>query len=85
MAEQEIGVIQHYFDRISVAIISVTQGELTVGDTIHIKGHTTDVNTKIESMQFEHNKIEKAGVGESTGVKVPAKVRIQDKVFKIAP
>jgi len=85
MAEQEIGVIQHYFDKISVAIISVTQDELSIGDTIHIKGHTTDVSMKIESMQFEHNKIEKAKVGESAGVKVPAKVRIQDKVFKVTP
>lgn len=85
MAEQEIGVIQHYFDKISVAIINVTQGELLVGDTIHIKGHTTDVSTQISSMQFEHNKIEKAGAGESAGVKVPSKVRIQDKVFKVTP
>ena len=85
MAEQEIGVIQHYFDKITVAIINVTQGELAVGDTIHIKGHTTDVTTKIESMQFDHKVIEKALPGESTGVKVPSKVRIQDKVFKVTP
>ena len=85
MAEQEIGVIQHYFDRISVAVIHVTQGEILAGDTLHIKGHTTDVSMKIESMQIEHNKIEKANVGDSVGTKVPAKVRPQDKVFKVTP
>jgi putative protease len=85
MAEQEIGVIQHYFDKISVAIITVTQGELNVGDTVHIKGHTSDVSTQISSMQFEHKVIEKVKVGESAGIKVPSKVRIQDKVFKVTP
>ncbi len=85
MAEQEIGSIQHYFDKISVAVINVTQGELAVGDTIHIKGHTTDVTTKIESMQIEHTKIEKAKAGDAAGTKVPAKVRPQDKVYKVTP
>ena len=85
MAEEEIGVIQHYFDKIGVAVISVTQGELVAGDTIHIKGHTTDVTTQIASMQIEHNKIEKAKAGDSAGTKVPAKVRPQDKVFKVTP
>ena len=85
MPEQEIGVVQHYFDKIGVAVINVTQGELAVGDTIHIKGHTTDTTAQIASMQVEHTKIEKAKPGESAGVKVPAKVRIQDKVFKVTP
>ena len=83
MAEQEVGVIQHYFDKISVAIITATQGELTIGDAIHIKGHTTDVSTSISAMQFEHKDVVTIKVGESAGVKVPSKVRIQDKVFKV--
>jgi hypothetical protein len=85
MSEQEVGVVQHYFDKISVAIIRATEGELTVGDTIHIKGHTTDVSTSISAMQFEHKDIQTIKVGEAAGVKVPAKVRIQDKVFKVTP
>ena len=85
MAEQEIGVVQHYFDKISVAIIALIQGELAIGDIVHIKGHTTDVTTKIESLQIEHTKIEKGKAGDSVGTKVAAKVRPQDKVFKVTP
>ncbi len=85
MAEQEIGIIKHYFDKISVATIDITQGELSVGDSIHIKGHTTDITTTIGSMQIEHTKIEKAKAGDSIGTKVPAKVRPQDKVYKVTP
>ena len=85
MAEQEIGVIQHFFDRIGVAIISLTQGELSIGDTIHVKGHTTDASCKVETLQIEHLKIEKGEIGQAVGTKMPAKVRPQDKVFKITP
>jgi putative protease len=83
MPEIEIGVVRHYFDRISVAAIEITNDTLRVGDTIHIKGHTTDVTAAVDSMQVEHNKIETAKSGDSVGIKVPAKVRPQDKVYKV--
>jgi len=83
MPEIEIGVVRHYFDRISVAAIEITNDTLRVGDTIHIKGHTTDVTAAVDSMQVEHNKIEAAKSGDSVGIKVPAKVRPQDKVYKV--
>ena len=85
MAEQEIGVVTHFFDKISVAIIQIMQGELAVGDTIHIKGHTSDVTTSIASMQIEHTKIEIGKAGDAIGTKIPAKVRPQDKVYKVTP
>ncbi len=83
MSEKEIGVIEHFFDKISVAAIKITEGELLVGDTIHITGHTTDFTTTIESMQVEHDKVEKVTKGEAVGIKVPEKVRVHDKVFKV--
>ncbi len=83
MTEQEIGVVTHYFDKIGVAAIQITNGELSVGETVHIKGHTSDVTTVIASMQIEHTKIEKAKAGDSIGTKVPSKVRPQDKVFRV--
>ncbi len=81
-SEKEIGVIEHYFDKINVAAISLT-GKLVVGDTIHIKGHTTDVTTTIESMQIEHDSVKKAGKGDDVGIEVGEKVRDHDKVFKV--
>jgi putative protease len=83
MSEVEIGVIQHYFDKIGVGAIEITEGELLVGDTIHIKGHTTDFTTTIDSMQIEHNTVEKAKKGDAIGIKLAERVRQHDKVFKV--
>ena len=84
MKEQEIGYVSKYFGQISVAAIEITAGKLGVGDTIHIKGHTTDINEKIKSLQIEHNVVENAKKGDSIGIKVAEKVRRKDKVFKIS-
>ena len=84
MKEQEIGYVSKYFGQISVAAIEITAGKLGVGDTIHIKGHTTDINEKIQSLQIEHNAVENAKKGDSIGIKVTEKVRRKDKVFKIS-
>ena len=84
MKEQEIGYVSKYFGQISVAAIEITAGKLGVGDTIQIKGHTTDINEKIKSLQIEHNVVENAKKGDSIGIKVTEKVRRKDKVFKIS-
>ena len=84
MKEQEIGYVSKYFGQISVDAIEITAGKLGVGDTIHIKGHTTDINEKIKSLQIEHNAVENAKKGDSIGIKVTEKVRRKDKVFKIS-
>lgn len=81
--EEEIGRITHFFSKISVGILELTKGELRVGDTIHIKGHTTDFYQKIESMQVEHSAVESAEPGESVGLKVESPVRENDMVFKV--
>jgi putative protease len=83
MTEKEIGVVKHYFDKIGVAAIELTLDGLSVGETIHIKGHTSDVTTTITSMQIEHDKVDNAKKGDSIGIKSPGKVREQDKVFKV--
>jgi translation elongation factor EF-1alpha len=83
MTETEVGVVKHYFDKPCVAAIEITSGELKVGDTIHIKGHTTDCTTVVASMQVEHASVQVAKVGDGIGVKVPSKVREHDKVSKV--
>lgn len=85
MPEIEIGKVTHLFQRISVAIITVTTGELVVGDTIHIKGHTSDFTTKVEGMQIEHVAVQTAKPGDQVGVKVPILAHENDKVFKVVP
>lgn len=85
MPEEEkklIGKISHYFDKIGVAVIDLTD-TLEVGDEISIEGAATNFRQTIDSMEIEHQKIDKAKKGQSIGMKVADKVRDNDKVFKI--
>jgi len=82
MPEQEIGRVSHYFNKIDVAALELT-GELMVGDTIHIKGHTSDFTEIIDSMQIEHDSVEKAGPGDSVGIKVKERAHEHDIVYKV--
>jgi translation elongation factor EF-1alpha len=84
MAETEIGKVTHFFDRIGVAAITLS-GDLAVGDTIHIKGHTSDFTTVVEAMQIEHAAVQAAKAGDQVGMKVPQKAHEHDKVFKVTP
>lgn len=81
--EEEIGIITHYFGKVSVGVIELKKGKLTVGDTIHIKGHTTDLIQKINSLQIEHDQVDSISPGESAGLKVDDHVREHDLVFKV--
>ena len=81
--EEEIGKITHYFSKINVGVLELSKGTLQVGDTIHIKGHTSDFYQKVESMQVEHNPVDSVKPGEPVGIKVESPVRQNDLVFKV--
>jgi len=81
--EEEIGRVTHYFSKINVGILELSKGTLQVGDTIHIKGHTTDFYQKVESIQVEHAPVDSAKPGEPVGIKVEGPVRENDIVFKV--
>ena len=80
--EIRVGKVTHYFAKIGVAVIEVTEGSIKVGDEIRIKGHTTDFKQKIASMQIEHDNVEMAEPGQSIGLKVAEPVRAGDLVYK---
>jgi translation initiation factor IF-2 len=82
MAEKEVGKVNDFFARPVVAGIELS-GTLKVGDTIHIKGHTTDVEMVLDSMQIDNINVDKAGKGKSVGIKVPERVRPGDTVYKV--
>ncbi|MCK9554882.1 hypothetical protein M0R36_03570 [bacterium] len=84
MKEVEIGVITHYFSKISVGIIKLSK-PLKVGDEIHVKGAHDDFSQSIDSMQIEHEKVAEAKQGQQVGIKVLGKVHENDKVFKVVP
>ena len=60
MADQFIGTVVHQWRQVGAALISVADGQLSVGNTIHIKGHTTDFVQTVESMQVDHEPVDSA-------------------------
>ena len=81
---EEIGFVVSFFAVPSAAIVEITKGSLKLGDTIWIRGHTTDLKEAIRSMQIEHQVIAEAKVGQQVGVQVSARVRRHDRVYKIS-
>ncbi len=82
MEEQEIGVVDHFFGKISVGIIKLS-GALKVGDTIHIKGKQADFSQKVESMRIEFDNVTEAKEGDKVGIKVGQPIHANDKVYKV--
>ncbi len=83
MKEKEIGFVSNYFSKISVAAVEITDGTVSVGDTLHFLGSTTDCESTVDSMQIEHKSVAEAKKGDSVGLKVSEKVRKGDRVYKI--
>jgi selenocysteine-specific translation elongation factor len=82
MTEIEVGTVSDFFAHVVVAGINMT-GSLKVGDKIHIKGHTTDIEMDITSMQIDNKNVAEAKKGQSVGIKVPERVRPGDVVYKV--
>ena len=82
MPEKEIGRISDFFARPVVAGIQLTK-TLKPGDKIHIKGHTTDMELIVESMQINNVDVKQAKAGDAIGVKVSERVRRGDAVYKV--
>lgn len=85
MPEKQIGKVSHYFDRIGVAALNITGGVLTVGDVVHIKGHTTDLTQRIDSMQIDHQAVQRAEAGQDVAIRVVQPVRQHDAIYRITP
>lgn len=83
MPEVQVGTVTDFFAKPVVAGIELT-GTLSVGDKIHIKGHTTDMELIVESMQINRVDVTRAKAGDLVGVKVPQRVRPADTVWKVS-
>jgi putative protease len=81
--EERVGVVTHYFNHLSVAIVKMEAGMLREGDTIHIKGHTSDFRQRVQSMEVEHVHVPEAWPGQSFGLKVIEHAREHDVVYKV--
>ncbi len=85
MAEQLIGKVTHYFPKPKVAAIEITEGELHVGDTVHVVGHTSNSTFKVNSMQIEHAQVQTAKPGDKIGIRMEEHAREHDKVYRVVP
>jgi len=82
MPEEQIGTVSDFFARPVVAAIELT-APLNVGDKIHIKGHTTDLELVVDSIQIDNAAVNEANAGDSIGVKVSERIRKGDSVYKV--
>jgi putative protease len=84
MGEKErVGSVFTYFSKIGVAGVKVDRGELKIGDTISVEGHTTNFTQKVDSLQMDHGPVQRAKEGDEVGIRVKDKVRNHDVVYKI--
>ncbi|MCL4360681.1 EF-Tu/IF-2/RF-3 family GTPase [Patescibacteria group bacterium] len=79
----QIGRITHYYDKIGVAVVSVMNQPLKVGDTVKISGHDSEFTQDITSLQVEHAKVPEVAAGDSCGLKVDQPVKEGDRIFLI--
>ena len=77
----QVGHITHFFSKIGVAIVELTAA-LAIGDQILVKGPATDFEQVVDSMQIEHQNVQRAESGQSIGLKVAQPVKEKDVVYK---
>lgn len=82
MTETAIGTVNHYFTKLSVAVIDLI-GPLRLGDTIAISGKHTDFVQKVTSMQIDHQNIEAAQAGQEVAIRFIERARAGDMVLRV--
>ena len=83
MGEHRIGEVVKFFSKVSVAAVKITEGEISVGDTLKFTGHTTDLTMLLDSMEVNNQRVPRAVVGDYIGIQVAGRVRPGDEVFKV--
>ena len=78
-----VGTVTHYYSHLGVAVVELKEGGLQIGDRIRIKGHTTDFEQVVESMEVEHQPVQFAQPGQTFGMKVRDHAREHDTVYRL--
>jgi putative protease len=81
--EERVGIVTHYYGDLSVAAVRMESGSLRLGDTIHVRGHTSDFRQRVESLQIEHQGVSEVGAGQEVGLGVTQHAREHDVVYKV--
>ena len=80
---QIVGKVTHYFPHVKAGVILITKGRISLGDTLQIKGHTTDLKQRVNSMQMNNMPIKEAKAKDEIGLLVKSRVRHNDTVYKL--
>lgn len=81
--EERIGSVIRFFDKNSIAAVKLDYGDLAVGDTVHIKGPSTDFTQTVDAMEFDHKPVDKATRGQFTGIKLAQPAKPFDLVYRV--
>jgi len=81
LAQDVIGSVTHYFPKVRAAVIKL-KAPLSVGDSLKIKGHTTDFTQSVTSMQIDRVPITSGKKGQEIGLLVVSRVRQGDIAYK---
>ncbi|MFO7689120.1 MAG: hypothetical protein R6W83_00960 [Cryobacterium sp.] len=82
MSGKLVGHVTHYYGRLGVAVLDLTDS-IHLGDVVHIFGGTTDLRQVVRSLQIEHQAVEEVGPGQEVALKVDRRVRPRDRVFRL--
>jgi len=85
MERKKVGEVFHFFGKIGVAAIRLTDGSLAIGDTVQIQGPTTNLEQTVDTLQIEHAEVSRADQGQEVGMKVRERVREKDFIYKVVP
>lgn len=78
---EAIGTVTHWFGHLSVAAVRLTE-PLSVGDRIHVRGHTTDLVETVTSMEIEHRRVDRAEPGDDVALAVEGHVHEHDLIYR---
>lgn len=81
--EEHVGIVEHYYPKVSAASVRIDRGSLREGDTIHFKGDPGEFEERITSMELDHEKISYAREGQEVGIEVPVPVEPGSEVLLV--
>lgn len=83
LVEERIGSVIKFFDKTSIAAVKLDFGDLATGDSIRVKGNSTDFIQKIDDLEFDHHPVQKGIRGQFIGIKLSQPAKPFDLVYKV--
>jgi len=79
----EVGVVEHYFGRAGAAVVALSR-PIRVGDTIHVRGQTTDFVQQVSRLALDGAPVREGTPPQSLGLRLEARARPGDRVYRIS-